>query len=284
MSQCYISQQPLRDPVVACRLGNLYNKEAVINALLNKAMPKSLPHIKALKDVKVCQLSWADECDAVISYMSREQEKGQRRLVCPMTKEDLDAGGARAVVIWTSGAVVSAKVLKELKSKDCPVTGKAFDADQDVIQLAPDQDEFSKLYARLPAKKRKLGVDAEAASTAAGNTDKASKKAATTSAELAEPILKKSSKTADKVESSSAAATMTAVDDDLSDNPAMQWYGASGRFNDTERPDKFVTVVDEKKGKVYNALFTKARDAEGKCSYHAAGRDGFGMPVRSSLG
>merc|ERR1719171_1998700 len=61
MSQCFLSQQELKDPVVACRLGNLYNKEAMIGALLNKSLPSALSHVKALKDVKQCVLSWAEE-------------------------------------------------------------------------------------------------------------------------------------------------------------------------------------------------------------------------------
>merc|ERR1719356_2191288 len=60
MSTCRISQEPLRDPVVACRLGDLYNKEALIGALLNKSMPSELSHVRALKDVKECRIAWKD--------------------------------------------------------------------------------------------------------------------------------------------------------------------------------------------------------------------------------
>mmetsp|Transcript_1375 Transcript_1375/g.3022 ORF Transcript_1375/g.3022 Transcript_1375/m.3022 type:complete len:319 (+) Transcript_1375:125-1081(+) len=149
MSSCWLSQEPLRDPVVACRLGNLYNKEALINALLSGSMPKQLEHVRALKDVKQCQLTWKEA----------EQEGGLRRMVCPVSREDLDTGGSRAVVIWTTGAVLSAKTLKELKLKECPVTGKAFDPDKDVVPLIPDGPELEKLRERLPAaKKRKAAA------------------------------------------------------------------------------------------------------------------------------
>merc|ERR1719229_1402458 len=121
MTNCWLSQETLRDPVVVCRLGNLYNKEALIGALLNKTMPTEISHIRALKDVKQCLITWKEA----------EKEEGRRRMVCPISREDLDAGGSRAGVIWASGAVVSPKSLKELKLKECPVTGKAFDADRD---------------------------------------------------------------------------------------------------------------------------------------------------------
>mmetsp|Transcript_3189 Transcript_3189/g.7152 ORF Transcript_3189/g.7152 Transcript_3189/m.7152 type:complete len:290 (-) Transcript_3189:14-883(-) len=154
MSSCWLSQQALRDPVVACRLGNLYNKDAVINCLLNRSMPSELTHLRALKDVKECKLKWSD---AVGSE--------NRHMVCPMTCEDLDSGGTRAVLIWTTGAVISAKYLKEMKVRECPVTGKPFDPDEDVIPLAPEPEELEKLRAKLPAaptKKRKASAASEA--------------------------------------------------------------------------------------------------------------------------
>eukprot|EP00443_Scrippsiella_acuminata_P035064 CAMPEP_0115367038 /NCGR_PEP_ID=MMETSP0270-20121206/105114_1 /TAXON_ID=71861 /ORGANISM="Scrippsiella trochoidea, Strain CCMP3099" /LENGTH=46 /DNA_ID= /DNA_START= /DNA_END= /DNA_ORIENTATION= len=46
MTQCWLSQETLRDPVVACRLGNLYNKEALIGALLNKSVPQEVAHVR----------------------------------------------------------------------------------------------------------------------------------------------------------------------------------------------------------------------------------------------
>lgn len=163
MTTCRLTQEPLREPVVACRLGNLYNKEAFVSALLNKTIPANLGHVNGLKDVKTCVLTWATE--GKDSASSKE-----RRMVCPVTREDLDAGGSRAVLIWTSGAVVSAKALKELKMKECPVTGKAFDPDKDVIPMAPEGEELQKLREKLPAsatKKRKASAESAGADPAA---------------------------------------------------------------------------------------------------------------------
>jgi len=153
MSVCWLSQQTLQDPVVAVKLGNLYNKEVLINHLLNKTIPKEIAHVRALKDVKLCIITWKEA----------EKEKGRRRMVCPVSREDLDSGGSRAVVIWPSGAVVSPKSLKELKLKECPVTNKPFDPEQDLIPLAPKGEELVKLRERLPAvkSKRKAAAVAE---------------------------------------------------------------------------------------------------------------------------
>lgn len=47
---CSITQQPLQTPIVACGLGRLYSKDAVIEALLDRAnLPETAQHIKSLK-------------------------------------------------------------------------------------------------------------------------------------------------------------------------------------------------------------------------------------------
>lgn len=174
LQTCILTQQPLREPIVACRLGNLYNKEALIGALLNKSMPAELSHVRALKDVKTCVVKWADNTQDVEGGDANEsigrREGCRRRIVCPMTLADCDAGGSRAVVIWCSGAVVSAKALKEMKLKECPVTGKPFDHEQDIVPLCPDAEELQQMMDRLPVKKRKLAV--VSTSTEEKTTDK----------------------------------------------------------------------------------------------------------------
>lgn len=46
---CQMSQQKLKKPIVADRLGRMYSKEAVIEAILNKTIPQSCVHIKGMK-------------------------------------------------------------------------------------------------------------------------------------------------------------------------------------------------------------------------------------------
>lgn len=53
---CLILQEKLKPPLLACRIGRLYNKEAVIRALLEKALPPHMRHIKSLKDMKDCDV------------------------------------------------------------------------------------------------------------------------------------------------------------------------------------------------------------------------------------
>jgi len=52
---CALSNNPLVEPIVACELGYLYNKEAVITALLDKSLSShnggTFSHIRKVKDV-----------------------------------------------------------------------------------------------------------------------------------------------------------------------------------------------------------------------------------------
>jgi len=229
MTQCWLSQETLRDPVVACRLGNFYNKEALIGRLLNKSIPKEVSHIRALKDVKQCIITWKEA----------EKEQGQRRMVCPVSREDLDSGGSRAVIIWTSGAVVSPKSLKELKLKECPVTGKQFDLDKDVVPLAPDGEDLDRLRQQLPASRKRKG--------APGATE--DKNAAV-----------------DAPSASSSAPAPAAQADQQKDGSC-----ASAASNSSGAPDGSENKA--KQSEVYKKLFKKGGDGL------TGTRDAFGTPV-----
>lgn len=46
---CKLTDMPLAHPIVACEMGNLYNKEDILTALLEKTLPPQLSHIRGLK-------------------------------------------------------------------------------------------------------------------------------------------------------------------------------------------------------------------------------------------
>lgn len=56
---CHLSGEPLNRPIVADELGNLFNKEAVLQALLSKSLPLGLKHIQGLKHVVELKLEEA---------------------------------------------------------------------------------------------------------------------------------------------------------------------------------------------------------------------------------
>ena len=80
---CALTQEPLQKPVVACELGRMYNKEAIIEKLLNAKSEgtssdrdRVAEHIRNLKDVKELQLEpnpafkGTYSCDSIISTFS----------------------------------------------------------------------------------------------------------------------------------------------------------------------------------------------------------------------
>ena len=48
-TRCNLSGEPLQPPCVADELGNLYNKDAMVQALVSKSLPGSLSYISSLK-------------------------------------------------------------------------------------------------------------------------------------------------------------------------------------------------------------------------------------------
>ncbi|KAF4740262.1 hypothetical protein FOZ62_001459 [Perkinsus olseni] len=107
MQYCTLSHTLLyKNPVVVCRKGNMYSKEALYTALLegktqasssnSKKKKKAhdhhhadgvvlLPkHIKKIKDVRTATIEWIDDVD-----MSKDRHCTFR---CPITRKDLDDG------------------------------------------------------------------------------------------------------------------------------------------------------------------------------------------------
>jgi hypothetical protein len=74
---CTFSQEILAAPVVCDDLGNLFNKSALIEALIAKALPPMLSHIRGLRDVFAVTLRAKEAGEA-------DDEMGSV-FVCPVT-------------------------------------------------------------------------------------------------------------------------------------------------------------------------------------------------------
>lgn len=157
-----MSQEPLRKPIVACALGRLYNKDTVIEKLLDKTTkPETISHIKRLKvsfirmktfhsltlynsilhlqDIKDLKLTENP------SY-KREDEKGDNHVdhqaapyICPISGLEM-SGKFKFCLIWTCGCVLSERALKQFNEKLCLKCQKPYTDDDIVILNAADQD------------------------------------------------------------------------------------------------------------------------------------------------
>ncbi|KAK5872161.1 hypothetical protein PBY51_012886 [Eleginops maclovinus] len=87
---CALSQEKLRRPIVSCEVGRLYNKDAIIEYLLDKTAERpnaeAVTHIRGIKDIKELNLTdnpeWGGE---------RRNTKGDRyedmhcgMFICPV--------------------------------------------------------------------------------------------------------------------------------------------------------------------------------------------------------
>jgi hypothetical protein len=132
LAHCAVSAQPLHRPVVACELGNLYNKEAIIAYLLSKGDVPAFRHIRGLKDLIPVTVTFErgdngaaagavsgparPPAAALLSSdaltASSSSSSPLNRLVCPLT--GLPANGRTPfVVARPCGCVLSLKALRD---------------------------------------------------------------------------------------------------------------------------------------------------------------------------
>ncbi|KAL2929909.1 Protein RTF2-like protein [Bienertia sinuspersici] len=124
-STCALSFEPLKPPCVIDYLGNVFNKEALVKALLAKSLPKPFSlYIKGLKDLIPVHLS---------------QEHGSSKFECPISGFEFN-GKYKFYALKKCGHVFSGKALKEVKSSACFVCHKEFEEDDKIVINGSDDE------------------------------------------------------------------------------------------------------------------------------------------------
>lgn len=156
---CALSQEKLRRPIVACDLGRFYNKDAVIEYLLDKSAERpnveAAAHIRGIKDVKELNLTdnpaWEGE---------RTNTKGDRyedmhcaMFICPVVGLEMN-GKHKFCFLKTCGCVFSERALKEVKTEICHKCGDPFE-EGDIILLNGTKEEVEKLRQRMEERRAK---------------------------------------------------------------------------------------------------------------------------------
>ena len=140
---CALSFEPLAPPCVADRLGNVFNKEKLVEALLGKKLPKEFSHIKGLKDMIPIHF---DEIPG--------RENSETRFQCPIT--GLEFSGKSAFFVFRGcGHVLSLKALKEVKSSTCLVCHREF-LESDKMVLNGSAEEVKLLRERMDEERVKV--------------------------------------------------------------------------------------------------------------------------------
>ena len=153
-SYCAITQRELMKPIVACELGKLYNKESVIEFLLDRTISDSASHIRSLKDIKELNLTPNTGYDEKCRELAGHFDSMAAKYICPVAGVEMN-GKYRFCCIWTCGCVLSERAMKEVPSEVCHKCGKVFNP-EDVIVLNGDEDDSERQKLSMETRRQKL--------------------------------------------------------------------------------------------------------------------------------
>ena len=107
---CALSKEPLAEPIVCDRLGTLFNKDAVLQAMVGKTLPEEFAHIKSLRDLQACKLTANPEAGGE----DEDAAAARAAYLCPVTRVEM-TGKQRFCLVRGCGCVVSERALRELR-------------------------------------------------------------------------------------------------------------------------------------------------------------------------
>ncbi|XP_060062487.1 replication termination factor 2-like [Ylistrum balloti] len=268
--RCAISQEPLRPPIMACELGKLYNKECVLELLLDRTKfecASSFSHLRGFKDLKELNLTENP------AYEKPKNEKGDGYIdtniapyICPVVGIEMN-GKHRFSVLWKCGCVLSERANKEVKGQICHKCGSPY-SQEDIVILNGTHDEVDDLYKRMEA--RRLQAKLEKKSKKA-KKHKAPEAAAGSASQETESA---SSSKMSRIESGTSQYSLT---DGKSSHTSKLTNGnmdyksrrVNGKTEEAKKTKTGGSVQDNPNAsKVYKSLFTTSDLAKNQQSAH----------------
>ena len=246
--KCALTGDPLREPVVSCELGQLYNKEAVLEMLLSKSKPELASHVRSLKDVVELQLTSKSAKQKAPAAATAETyvDVYDAQFVCPVVGIEM-SGRHKFAYLAKCGCVMSDRAMREVSGSLCHKCNKEFSA-EDVRTINPDKEERAAILSRLE-ERRQAEKEAKLARKAA------KRKAEDVSAEASgapEPAAKKSK--GEKVPGSREANVV------LSGATRSALNVAEAAMTGLVAAKQFKTVAeDPSASRVFKSLFTSSQ-------------------------
>ncbi|KAL6753892.1 Rtf2 RING-finger-domain-containing protein [Haematococcus lacustris] len=181
-TQCTLSGAPLLPPCVIDELGMLYNKDAMVEALLAKSLPEGHAYITGLKSLVELKLTVNPEAAKHTAPKAAEkglhQPSNEAAFSCPVAGVPFN-GRFKFIVHRPTGWVLSEKAVKEAPSVVAELLGSN-PAGEDWIPVNPSGEQVDELKAKLAAKlaaererKARKKAGSKAATGAAAAADKA---------------------------------------------------------------------------------------------------------------
>lgn len=132
---CAQSSEPLSEPIMACEMGNLYSKEAMLMAFIDKTLNPLYSHVRGMKDIKTLKLTPNP------AYTTTDDTTGNivPRYVCPVTSMEFN-GIHPFVAIWSTGFVLSEKAIREIGIEGLQQDFGPF-VTEDVVHLIPSEED-----------------------------------------------------------------------------------------------------------------------------------------------
>lgn len=239
---CAISQRALKAPIVSCDLGKLYNKDSVIEFLLNKeSAVHPAEHIKTLKDVKELNLTQINGFQKKAADMGDEYvDRQASQYICPVVGLEMN-GRHKFCYLRQCGCALSDRALKQVKTETCHKCGKPF-VEDDIIVINGSEEEMEELRKKMEARKLQAKLQKRTAKKRLNvpeeTTSVAEKKIKT------EAILMKPGTSGSTQQNGNAAVKAT-----------------TSKLSDPEKLKNFTVSKNPKASEAYKSLFTTHKTA-----------------------
>ncbi|KAF7118087.1 hypothetical protein CNMCM5793_007473 [Aspergillus hiratsukae] len=151
---CPLSHKPLARPIVSDCVGNLYNKDAILEFLLpgddaqgigSKADCEEIlcGRVKGLRDVVELKF----EVDTERGEHPSSKHARREAWICPVTAKQLGPG-VKSVYLVPCGHVFSEEAIRQLKEDKCLQCNESYAEDNVIPILPPKEEEKQRLMAR----------------------------------------------------------------------------------------------------------------------------------------
>jgi len=257
-NNCALTQEPLKRPIVACQLGRMYNKQTILEFLLDsksgnlneddlKFDPGIVRHIKGIKDIRELQLTENPSFGEADDRSAKTDgalglDKSRSKWICPMTSLEMN-GHPRFVFDWSDGRVMSERAYKMVKEDQAMAIREA-----NMVLLNPkteaDEESMSK---RMESRKAREKAEKKA------KKESGKKRGGEAEADFKVPDNEKASDEVPKKKKLKSASNSTKVDP-------------------TKRKDKKPDVQnDPTKSEAYKSLFDSHKSAQHKGDHKGKG-------------
>ena len=165
---CALKHETLKRPIVMDAHGLLYNKEAILEYILDRTQFERGPtYVKKMKDVKELQLAENPAFNAHHSDLGNAYlDVYSAPFVCPVTGLGMN-GKYKFCALWTCGCVMSERALRAVNGSSasaaklvCPQCGEDYSSNDDVLVLNPEGEDLQLMEQRrerLAASQKKTG-------------------------------------------------------------------------------------------------------------------------------